>query len=302
MHDKFIRAIFADKEIAISYFTSCLPSAVSQHLDFTTLTQIPDTYLSEELRKSMSDIVYACQRKEGKGSVRVCLLIEHKSAPDIYTPIQMGRYIFSALQKQVDSKDLPLSMVIPVLLYHGKDKWEYQTLAGLFEDIELGWQQFLPDFAYIYNNLGDISDAQLATVGNKFLEASMLALKHSFEKVWLGKNTLKLLVLAADASDGLQRSFIIYLFDRNELKEPDITEIFASASDNIKNKVMSTLDYFIEKGIEKGVEKGRQEMAEKKNYEFVCNLLATNKFTIAEIASLASVTEAFVIKVKEGLG
>jgi len=65
VHDNFIRAILADKEIAVEYFSNYLPSSVTEHLDFSTLTQIPDTYISKNLHKTMSDIVYSC-RMNGK--------------------------------------------------------------------------------------------------------------------------------------------------------------------------------------------------------------------------------------------
>lgn len=55
------------------------------------------------------------------------------------------------------------------------------------------------------------------------------------------------------------------------------------------------------KGIEKGKEEGKKEGEKKKSYEVVKNLLAANKFTIAEIANFANVTEAFVKKVKKTL-
>ncbi len=51
-HDKFIRAILADKEIAIDYFRTALPAYIVERLDFSTLTQLPDTYVSNELRKA----------------------------------------------------------------------------------------------------------------------------------------------------------------------------------------------------------------------------------------------------------
>lgn len=84
----------------------------------------------------------AKKKAEGKGEVKVCLLIGHKSYYYKYTPIQIGSYIFPALQKQANGR--PLILVISILLYHGKEKWEYQTLAGLFNYLEEGWQQFCP--------------------------------------------------------------------------------------------------------------------------------------------------------------
>lgn len=60
---------------------------------------------------------------------------------------------------------------------------------------------------------------------------------------------------------------------------------------------MSTYDMLLEKGIEKGIEKG----AEQKSYEIVSNLILTGRFTTAEIANFATVTEEFVEKVRAGL-
>ena len=77
-HDDFIRNILSNKEIAVEYFKSYLPAFVSERLDFSELQQIPDTYLSDELKKSMSDIIYSCKLKGAKNSVQVSLLIEHK--------------------------------------------------------------------------------------------------------------------------------------------------------------------------------------------------------------------------------
>jgi predicted transposase YdaD len=64
---------------------------------------------------------------------------------------------------------------------------------------------------------------------------------------------------------------------------------------------MSTAEIFIEKGRREGIEKGREEGIEKKGHEVVKNLLIAGKFTIAEIANFANVTEDFVRKVKKDL-
>ncbi|MES2777991.1 MAG: Rpn family recombination-promoting nuclease/putative transposase, partial [Bacteroidota bacterium] len=262
MHDYFIRAILADRTNATDYFQAFLPENISRQLDFATLEQLPDTYLSEALKKNVSDIVYTCQKKDAAELIKVCLLVEHKSYPDRYTPVQIGGYIFSALQKQVANKER-LSVVLPVLLYHGRGKWQYQTLAGLFENLASEWRPFVPDFSYIYNNLGEVADAQVIALKNKFLAASLLALKHSFEKKWLAENALRMLILTEQASEGLQKSFVVYMFGRSELKEDEINSLFESLSRNLKNTVMSTLDIFIEKGRVEGIEKGIRRGIEK---------------------------------------
>ncbi|MBX3257779.1 MAG: Rpn family recombination-promoting nuclease/putative transposase [Chitinophagaceae bacterium] len=297
IHDNFIRSILSNKKMAAAYFKSCLPEFISCQLDFTSLEQLSGTYLSEELKKTMSDILYSCRRKGGKSTVKVSLLVEHKSYPDKYTPIQMGSYIFSALQKQAAGKE-PLSLVIPVLLYHGKGKWQYRRLADLFEGIEEEWKQYLPDFEYVYNNLGTLTDTEVERLNNKFLKASFLALKHSFEKEWLGRNAVNLLVLASAGPKALQKGFIIYLYSRGDLKEENVLN---SLPEPIKKTIMSTLDIYIEKGRKKGIEEGIEKGVEKKSREFIQNLLITERFSVPEIAGFAGVTEPFVKKVRASL-
>jgi len=81
-HDNFIRSILSNKSIAVEYFKNYLPDFIGKQLNFATLTQLSGTYLSEELKKTMSDIVYSCRKKGTKKIIRVSLLIEHKSYPD----------------------------------------------------------------------------------------------------------------------------------------------------------------------------------------------------------------------------
>jgi hypothetical protein len=46
VHDTFLRAILADKQIAIDYFKSSLPEFIKEKLNFSTLMQQPDSYVS----------------------------------------------------------------------------------------------------------------------------------------------------------------------------------------------------------------------------------------------------------------
>jgi predicted transposase/invertase (TIGR01784 family) len=251
IHDNFIRSILANRDIAADYFRYSLPASISSELDFSTLTHLPDSYLSKELRKTMSDVVYTCQKKNDRKEIKVSLLVEHKSFPDKYTPVQIGSYIFSALQKQVTNKE-PLSVVIPVLLYHGKSKWEYQTLAGLFEGVDAAWEQYIPNFSYLYNDLGEVRDEEVEGLNNKFLAASLFALKYSYDPKWLEENAVKMLIWADEGPEGLRRPFIIYLFSRAQLEEAEIIELAESLPESLKKTVMSTADILIEKGRKEG--------------------------------------------------
>jgi hypothetical protein len=67
--------------------------------------------------------------------------------------------------------------------------------------------------------------------------------------------------------------------------------------DSIANYISEEKDILYRLGEKVGMEKG----VEKGNLAVVKNLLLKTNFTIAEIADLANVTEAFVKKVKKSL-
>ena len=148
-HDAFLRWLLSDSRMALDYFKSALPAHIIRLLDFSTLERVTDSYVSEELEKTMADVVYMCRRVDGRGSVAVSLLVEHKSAPDKYTPVQVGGYLFSGYREQIKQGHKQLSPIIPILFYHGKQKWEYWTLDRLFDELDDDLLGFLPSFGYV---------------------------------------------------------------------------------------------------------------------------------------------------------
>ncbi len=295
-HDDFVRSILANIGLAISYFKNFLPASLVDKLDFSTLVQLPETYLSDELKKTISDIVYSCSLKGGKSSIKVCLLIEHKSYYDKNAIIQIGSYIFSALLKQIKNKE-PLTLVIPVLLYHGKQKWEYQTLEDLFSGLDDELKPFLPSFDYIFTNLGSLTDEQIESLNNKFLTASFLALKHAFDKQWFEGNAEKLFFLVEKEEPGLKKKLIFYVFSRGQIPK----NVLNSLSEPIKSEVMNTFDVYFEKGVAKGREEGMEKGMEKGKIEVVRNLIAKLGFTDKQAAEVAEVSTDFVRKVRAEL-
>jgi DNA-binding transcriptional regulator YhcF (GntR family) len=287
IHDNFIRSILADKEIAIDYFRTALPAYILERLDFSTLVQLPDTYISKELRKTISDIVYSCSMKDGSGMIRISLLIEHKSYLDKYTPIQIGSYIFSGLLKQIGNKQKNLSLLIPILLYHGKEKWEYRTLNDLFIDLDPELRGFIPDYEYVYHNLGEISDEAIQVLHNKFLAASLLALKHSVLKSKPEEWMPLILGLADEAGVDLQTSLIIYIFVNSGLKKEEILKIIRMAPVTIKKTAMNTLDYL------------REEVRQEELEKAVRNLVKQSVLSDQQIASALEVSVKYVVGIRK---
>lgn len=300
IHDKFVRAILADKSVAMDYFKACLPKYIVDRLNLSTLTQLSDTYVSKELRKTMSDIVYSCSVKDSEEELKVCLLLEHKSRLEKFTPVQLGSYIFSGFQKQID-QEKRLSPIVPILLYHGKEKWSYRTLISLFTNLDHEFRPHIPDYEYIFHDLGEIPDQQLKLLENKFLQASLLALKYSQIKAELIKWIPTILSLVVEAERNLQTSLIVYTFGISGLKEKEIITLIEDVPVSIKSTVMITWDIFVEKGKKIGLEEGRQEGRQEKTQKIVRNLVNSSGLTDEQIARAAEVSIDYVTRIREQL-
>lgn len=195
----------------------------------------------------------------------------------------------------------PLSIVIPVLLYHGKGKWKYATLDALFEGVDEEWRAYIPNFAYIYNNLGLIDDAQIERLNHGFLRASILTLKHTFEKLWLNYHAPKLLALTAENEQHLKQSYLTYLLQRTSFEQERLIKITASLPDNYKNQIMNTFQKAIAKGkaegraegVAEGVEKGSKDSSRK-----IALAMLAKGFSVEQICDLTglSVEEVLLLK------
>jgi len=315
VHDSFVRGLLADRQLAIDYFKSALPMYIADKLDFSTLEPLPGTYVSPELQTAIADVVYTCQRKNRKGSVHISLLLEHKSAPDNYTPVQIGGYLFSGYQQQIQQRKKQrgkqqLCPIIPVLLYHGRQKWEYWTLDRLFDGLDGELLGYLPNFDYIYHDLRGLSEETIKAVVNQFLVSALLMMKYASDKRKLKEKLSEILSIGLEhGSENQGVRLVIYGFELVELTEEEIKAILESLSSDIKEKVMSTYDLLIEKGIErgikkgieKGIEKGIKKGAELKSYDVVENLIAKLGFTDEQAADVAEVSIDFVRKVRTDL-
>ncbi len=209
-------------------------------------------------------------------------------------------------------------MIIPIVMYHGRDTWEYRTLCDLVDDLDPLWEKYLPDFDYLYHNLCEISDTEILSLGNRFLSASMLAMKHIFDRQWLGENAKLLAELAAGASVSSRDGLLYYLLARENEGEQNsdtmehekwsrdqIIEFFGldvpegSMADELIKKGRAQgreegIEQGIEQGREQGIEQGREQARQqatrnmiRKGYSdaVICEVLGVNVEQVARLRS-----------------
>ena len=122
-HDAVFRSSFRDLEVAENFFRYCLPEKLRKHIDFKTLEITDGTYVDEKLKDRHSDIVYKIKIQGFPAFLY--FLFEHQSKPDPMMLFRLVCYAVNLLKEYVDQhpKTRILPIVMPLVLYHGKEKW-----------------------------------------------------------------------------------------------------------------------------------------------------------------------------------
>ena len=75
-----------------------------------------------------------------------------------------------------------LPVVIPIIIYHGIEKWKVKPLHSYFDNIDEDLMPFIPNFAYILSDLSMYSNEEIKNKVFKriLLKTALIILKNSY--------------------------------------------------------------------------------------------------------------------------
>ena len=267
-HDKFFKAVFGMLIVVQDYLKHFFPKHLLQKLDISTLELVTTSYITPELSESYSDIVWRCQYVDKQESAHICFVFEHKSYIPDFVRIQIGDYKQGAYNKQLKSGQ-PLSLVLPIIVYHGVEKWSDKPFTQYFGDIDAAFHPFIDAHEYYLTDLQDYSDEMIKAFNMIFLGRTFLALKHFAEKEYIKGHFAELLFLGYENNNSKNdidfvRLFYVYLSRISGGISVEELDIQAEKIENNQNKEImeNYIDILLERGekrgIEKGIEKGKK--------------------------------------------
>ena len=263
-HDKYVKAVLQHKEMAVALLRYCVLPEIIQNIDLESLQVSEETFIDEHLKAHFSDICYSGFTKNEK-PVRVTVIIEHKSKKP-HTPVleQVNRYISNSWSSDV-RQGRPLSLTLPVLIYHGKQIIAKETPETLFPDTPAELLSFVPRLDYILLDIRRIPDEVLESIEYLLLQKFLMVLKHGRSAVYFEQYWKKILIFAPGFPDQVLASAIfrvtmVYLgktlpsFNQNIKNMSDL--LSSEEQTAAKPYIIQMLDHAEEKGMEKGIEKG----------------------------------------------
>jgi predicted transposase/invertase (TIGR01784 family) len=259
VHDKVFKKMFGDVTIAKNFLQSYLPNEILKITDLENLTYEKESYLDEKLKAFYSDLLFKTNIN-GKESY-IYLLIEHKSYIDNTVAIQILEYIIKIWKLKMKDNKVPL--LIPLLVYHGKQKWNVdKNLNSLVEGIGTLPQEitkYIPNYNYLVYDLSSFTDEQIRG------EAVLRILIRLYININKDKGDIKHLVTEAgraleelfDKNKGYEffEVFVRYVMAVKDLN--NIEDIIDEDDPDGRSEFIMTLaEKLMNEGMEKGI---RQE-------------------------------------------
>lgn len=279
-HDSFFKKIFSDKEHAVDFTKHVLPPEISSKLNFSTFNLENVSYIDEELAEHFSDMVYSCFYEQSQ--IKISLLFEHKSYPDNNLPYQLLKYMVRIWEYNVKQKEgfIP---VVPIVLYHGKERWQPGGFKSSFKNLPCELISFIPDFKYVFIDLSEYSDQdiKIQVFDAVSLKISMLILKNIFypEKLDQALNdffTLGKIFFQEEKGLKFLETIVKYLYQATEIETGRIIKAIEPVTKKGGKIAMTTAEKLRQEGMQRGMQKGRQEGSYSTYFNLIQNMKKKN--------------------------
>lgn len=282
-----------------------LPEDILNATQLDSLEICKDSFIEKDLKDYYSDMLYKVRL--GNATGYIYFLFEHKSYPEKWIHIQLLEYMTKIWRLGLkQSKRKKLSIVIPMVLYHGKEKWRIENnFSSAFQGPVNIFGKYVPDFQYILYDLSRYTDDQIK--GTVMGRVAMLLLKHIFDPDFSGKlpDIFELLKDLSEKETGLQyfQSLIKYIFSNVEdmTAEEFHSIVSRTLSTDRGDLIMTLAEQLRNEGREKWLRQGR-EQGLLEGIEFAVNIkfgeTDESKSVLARIKDIKDINRLKALKGK----
>ncbi|EFI33420.1 putative transposase YhgA family protein [Desulfonatronospira thiodismutans ASO3-1] len=200
-HDHTFRAILGREPVARDFVRYHLPEEITRDMNLDTVKVSSRSYVSDNLKESMTDLVITLQLNTGEPA-EIYILVEHKSDLDAWTKIQLFKYMNEVWQSFIQKKTGTLPIIVPLVFYHGTARWNYSLeFSDLFNLPSKHYRKYIPKFEHLLHEVPEINKKKAKT--SITLEVFHLVLEYIFypEKRDQIYEALELLFKGLDAKE-----------------------------------------------------------------------------------------------------
>ncbi|MEN9610144.1 MAG: hypothetical protein RLZZ628_958, partial [Bacteroidota bacterium] len=150
--DKIFRATMQNKEALTLFLTEFVPKEVNQYIDLDSLELDNTEYVTGQLKKLQSDVVWKGKFKDQE--LRLILLLEHKKDFDREIFIQILLYLCCIWLLDVQNNQ-PFSCILPIVVHQGAGGkvWETRDFHHFFAHLPNEFLKHIPNFRFLLTNV-----------------------------------------------------------------------------------------------------------------------------------------------------
>jgi predicted transposase/invertase (TIGR01784 family) len=272
-HDKFFKKTFGNVAVAKDFLNNYLPQKIMGIIDIETLEPQKDSYIDEEFKEGFSDLLFRANINKREGYLY--LLFEHKSYPSRDVAFQLLKYMVKVWNTRVgETGQLPI--VIPLVVYHGKESWNIKPSLGKmisgYDELPQDIRTLVPDYQYLLFDLSRFTDEEIK--GAVITRITVMIMRDIQRKgigaIWeIILEAVALLQKLENKETGLEYFEILmkYVFSaRPDFTKDELYKLARKIETTYPEggeKVMTLAQAFREEGMERGIEVGL-EKGEKK--------------------------------------
>jgi predicted transposase/invertase (TIGR01784 family) len=256
--DKIFKATMQNKDAVTLLLSEFVSPELNQHIDLETLELDNTEYVTGQLKKLQSDVVWKGKFKGQE--LRIIFLFEHKKELDRELFIQILLYLCCIWLMDLQNGQ-PFSCVLPIVVHQGAggEVWETRDFHHYFAHLPAEFRKYLPNFRFWLTNVRrETNQKVLGLPENNLLRALFLMFKCGEEEEKIKQYFGEIFKFYQNQPhlQAILQLYLVYLMASFDLTIEQIMNLMDSISPKSKEDIMTTYEVLITKGEVQGIVKG----------------------------------------------
>lgn len=273
-HDSGYKLIFNHPVMIQDLLMGFVKEDWVRQLDFTTLEKVNNSYVADDLRDRVDDIVWKV--RWGAGWLFIYLILEFQSTVDWLMAVRLQGYLSLLYQDLIRSGQIRqgemLPPVLPMVLYNGRPEWTAMLdIADMIHPSPAGLDRFRPRMGYLLVDEVRLKDSDLALQQNLVAALFRLEKSRTAQEIRLVVGEL-IEWLRSPEQLSLRRAFAVWLgrvllprrVPGQTIHEVhDLQEVDTMLAETVQEWTREWEQRGLEKGLKMGLEQGLERGLER---------------------------------------
>lgn len=182
-HDSFFKKTIGRIEVAENFLINYLPESIRNSVDTKTLVPQKDSFIDKDLNETFADLLFKADIDGEEGYIY--FLFEHKSYTTKDVSLQLLKYMTAIWEAKVkNEKEYKLPVILPLLIYHGKERWNAGNSLGNiikgYDSLSNDIKKYIPNYEYLLYDISKYTDDEIK--GNAYIRIMLTVLRDIFIK------------------------------------------------------------------------------------------------------------------------